>query len=130
MLKPIDRSELVNITEVYAPGAFDLGRAYMIALDYDSSLISQLSVKDGGTVYSALEFTLPGDGVNGVIGFFDEFSQDMKTAYFWVTFVAKHDSKIGTIRIPINELDEHVRIYDIFTDFVKPVFEASDGRLK
>ena len=130
MLKPIDRSELVNVTEVYAPESFGLGRAYLIALDYDSSLISQLSVKDGGTVYSAPEFTLPGDGVNGVIVYFDEFSQDMKTAYFRLTFVTKHDCKIGTIRIPINELDEHVKIYDIFTDFVKPVFEASCGGIQ
>ena len=130
MLKPIDRSELVNVTEVYAPESFGLGRAYLIALDYDSSIISQLSVRDGGTTYSAQEFTLPGDGVNGIIGFFDEFSQDMKTAYFRLAFVAKHDSKIGTIRIPINELDEHVKIYDIFTDFVKPVFEASVGRIQ
>lgn len=130
MLKPIDRSELVNVTEVYSPKSFRLGRAYLIALDYDSSLVSQLSVRDGGTVYSAQEFTLPGDGPNGVIGFFDEFSQDMKTAYFWLAFVAKHDSKIGTIRIPINELDEHVKIYDIFTGFVKPVFEASCGGIQ
>ena len=130
MLKPIDRSELVNITEVYSPKSFRLGRAYLIALDYDSSLISQLSVRDGGTVYSAQEFTLPGDGVNGVIGFFDEFSQDMKTAYFRIAFVTKHDSKIGTIKIPIDELDGHVQIYDIFTDFIKPVFEASDGGIQ
>lgn len=130
MLKPIDRSELVHVTEVYAPGVFGLGRAYLIALDYDSSLISQLSVRDGGTIYSAQEFTLPGDGVNGVIGFFDEFSQDMKIAYFRIAFITKHDSKIGTIKIPINELDGHVQIYDIFTDFVKPVFEASNGRIQ
>lgn len=130
MLKPMDRSELVKVTEVYAPEAFDLGRGYMIALDYDSSLVSQLSVRDGGTVYSAPEFTLPGGGVSGVIGYFVEFSQDMKTACFQLTFVTKHDCKIGTIRIPINELDEHVKIYDVFADFVKPVFEASGGGIQ
>lgn len=130
MLKPIDRSELVNFTEVYKRGVFGLGRTYLIALDYDSSLISQLSVRDSGTVYSAQQFTLPGNGINGVIGFFDEFSDDMKTAYFWITFVANHDSKIGTIKIPINELDEHVKIYDIFADFIKPAFEASDERIQ
>jgi hypothetical protein len=129
-LKPIERSELVNVTEVYASRVFGLGRAYLIALDYDSSLMPQLSVRDSGTVYSAQQFTLPGDGVIGVIGFFDELSDDMKTAYFWITFVTEHNSKIGQIKIPINELDEHVKIYDIFTDFVKPEFEASDERIQ
>lgn len=130
MLKPIDRSNIVNITEVYSPKSFSLGRAYLIALNYDSSIISQLSVRDGGTVYSAQEFTLPGDGMNGVIGFFAEFSQDMKTAYFWLASTANHDSRIVSLRIPIDELDERVKIYDIFTDFVKPIFEASVGRIQ